>query len=137
MLCQQILDPLIVVMKVVYYKCEILKLFICYCLSICLRIELWSNFPELTNPEKLNQSPFLCNQSPQRACQNLYTGQAKCNMLVLNTFVIDTRQAHQSVLMAAVDAPGDNDTISPLRLELNWSTKFTLGDPQLEILQLN
>ena len=96
--------------------------------------------PQINKSGKAQSKPsqmFLCNQSAQWACQNLYTGHAKRNMLVLNTFVIDTRQAHQSVLMAAVDAPGDNDTISPLRLELNWSTKFTLEDLQLEIIQLN
>ena len=45
--------------------------------------------------------------------------------------MIDARQAHLSAPTVAVDASGNNITLSPLRLELNCSTEFTWEDLQL------
>ena len=57
--------------------------------------------------------------------------------LCSNTFVIDTWQAQLSAPMVAVDASGNDDTLSPRRLELGSPTNFTSWVLQPENPHLN
>ena len=86
-----------------------------------------ADLPQINKPgqaqTKLSQM-FLCKPKalsmPVTICAPV-TPTAKCSFS--NTFVIDARQAQ----LPPSDASGNDNTLSPLRLELSSSTKFTLG----------
>ena len=78
--------------------------------------ELWSTFPEMTNPDKLEHSSTECSfatESSQRACHNLCPGQTVPNMYVL--WHIDDRRTTEAAVRVddAVDALGNNNTLFP------------------------